>query len=133
MDPIVKCLKAYASFRGRAGVVELWSFLLFVFLIQALGFGIDRLMGWEIATAIPWISLYPSAEIARVLLLLPSLAVTSRRLHDVDESGWLSLLWFLPIIGWIILVPKLCRRGGLDANEHGPPIMEQDSTATRNL
>jgi len=35
---------------------------------------------------------------------LPSIAVTARRLHDTDRSGWLQLLWFIPIIGWILLI-----------------------------
>ncbi len=37
-------------------------------------------------------------------VLLPSLAVGARRLHDTDRSGWFLLLWLIPIIGWIILI-----------------------------
>ncbi len=37
-------------------------------------------------------------------ILLPSLAVGARRLHDTDRSAWYLLLWFIPLIGWIILV-----------------------------
>ena len=37
-------------------------------------------------------------------VLLPSLAVGARRLHDVNKSGWFLLLWFIPLIGWIVLL-----------------------------
>jgi uncharacterized membrane protein YhaH (DUF805 family) len=37
-------------------------------------------------------------------VMLPGLAVGARRLHDIDKSGWLQLLYFIPLIGWLILV-----------------------------
>ena len=47
----------------------------------------------------------------RPIMAMPTVAVTIRRLHDVGKSGWLCLLWVLPVpvVGWLYLVPLLCR------------------------
>jgi len=47
----------------------------------------------------------------RPVMALPTIAVSVRRLHDVGKSGWLSVLWVLPIpgIGWLYLIPLLCK------------------------
>ncbi len=47
----------------------------------------------------------------RPIMAIPTIAVTIRRLHDVGKSGWLCLLWVLPVpvLGWLYLVPLLCR------------------------
>ena len=37
-------------------------------------------------------------------VLLPSLAVGARRLHDTDRSAWYLLLWLIPVVGWIVLI-----------------------------
>ena len=39
-----------------------------------------------------------------LLLIVPAIAISIRRLHDIGRSGWWLLLWFLPIIGWIMLI-----------------------------
>jgi uncharacterized membrane protein YhaH (DUF805 family) len=44
-------------------------------------------------------------------VLLPSLAVGARRLHDTDRSAWFLLLWFVPFIGWIILIVWAIQEG----------------------
>jgi len=44
-------------------------------------------------------------------VLLPSLAVGSRRLHDTDRSAWFLLLWLVPVIGWIILIVWAIQEG----------------------
>lgn len=43
--------------------------------------------------------------------LLPSLAVGARRLHDTNRSGWLQLLWLIPVVGWILLTVRLAQEG----------------------
>jgi uncharacterized membrane protein YhaH (DUF805 family) len=47
---------------------------------------------------------YNVAAVFSFATFLPSIAVTARRLHDVDRSGWWQLLYFLPVIGWIVLI-----------------------------
>ena len=58
-------------------------------------------------------------SIASLALLLPSLAVAIRRLHDTSRSGWWILLGLIPIVGWIILIVFYCQDSHGD-NEHGP-------------
>jgi uncharacterized membrane protein YhaH (DUF805 family) len=87
-ESISTCFSKYATFDGRAKRSEFWWWALFTFLVSA-------------ATGI--VSDMVSALFS-LAVLLPSLAVGARRLHDIDRSGWFQLLWFIPVIGWIILI-----------------------------
>lgn len=87
-DSIRTCFKKYADFTGCASLSEFWWWVLFTIVAgMALGTINDRLMA-----------------AFNIVTLLPSLAVTARRLHDTNRSGWLQLLVFIPIIGWILLL-----------------------------
>jgi uncharacterized membrane protein YhaH (DUF805 family) len=74
--------------------------------------GIDRAAFWDAAIS-------PLNSLASLALLLPSLAVAVRRLHDIDRTGWWILLWFIPIIGWIILIIWHCTAGTPGPNRFG--------------
>jgi uncharacterized membrane protein YhaH (DUF805 family) len=52
-------------------------------------------------------------------LFIPSIAVGVRRLHDIDRSGWWWLLWFVPIVGWIIMLIWVCSGGTAGMNRFG--------------
>ncbi len=98
----------YAVFSGRATRSAYWYFVLFCALggtaIAIVELAIDSTylgMLWNVAT------------------LLPSLGLGVRRLHDTDRSGWWSLLWLVPVIGWILLFVWLCQRGTPGANRFG--------------
>ena len=87
-ESISTCFSKYATFDGRAARSEYWWFVLFTFLASLiLGMISETLSG-----------------VFSLAVLLPSLAVGARRLHDTDRSGWFLLLWLLPIIGWIVLL-----------------------------
>ena len=94
-ESISICFTKYADFTGRASRSEFWWWTLFVILAS-------------IATGL--ISDMVSALFS-LATLLPGLAVGARRLHDTDRSGWLQLLWFIPIIGWIILIVWFVQEG----------------------
>lgn len=79
MKWIVKCLRNYANFRGRASRTEFWYFVLFLFLYLLVVAGIFLLCGDS--------SKY-SAKFAGLPFLLPYLSVMVRRLHDIGRSGW---------------------------------------------
>ncbi|SRR5258706_10690707 len=92
---ISTCFSKYAAFDGRASRSEYWWFLLFTFLASAaLGMVSETLSG-----------------LFSLGVLLPSLAVGARRLHDVDRSAWFLLLWLIPIIGWIVLIVWAAQEG----------------------
>lgn len=94
-ESISTCFSKYAAFEGRASRSEYWWWFLFTFLASgATGIISDKL-----------------SAIFSLLVLLPSLAVGARRLHDTDRSAWFLLLWFVPIIGWIILIVWFIQQG----------------------
>jgi uncharacterized membrane protein YhaH (DUF805 family) len=124
MKWITSCLGKYAVFQGRSGIEECFVFLFFVFVCLTLGLGIDLFMGWEKENIVDWIKWYPTFELTRLVLLLPFMAVTARRLHDGDRSGWMALLWFVPVVGWAYLLMLLAQPGDEGANAHGPPLPE---------
>ncbi len=93
MNWYVRALENYAVFSGRARRSEFWYFGLFSMLIQ-LGLGLfDHFLGRRLLE-----TLYGLA------IIIPSIAVTTRRLHDTDRSGWWQLLILIPLIGWIVLI-----------------------------
>ena len=53
-------------------------------------------------------------------VLLPSLAVGARRLHDTDRSAWFLLLWFIPLVGWIIMIVWAVQEGK-EPNRYSSP------------
>jgi uncharacterized membrane protein YhaH (DUF805 family) len=99
------CFTKYAEFGGRAARPEFWWFALFQFVVlTVIGMVSQVLYG-----------------IAALALLLPALAVGSRRLHDVNKSAWLMLLWLIPVIGWILLIYWAAQPGDPAANSYGEP------------
>ncbi|WBY03791.1 DUF805 domain-containing protein [Ramlibacter tataouinensis] len=88
VEAIKTCLRKYATFEGRAGRAEYWWFVLGYVLVSVAASIVSELLNALVGLA----------------LLLPSLAVGARRLHDINKSGWLQLLWLVPFIGWIILL-----------------------------
>jgi uncharacterized membrane protein YhaH (DUF805 family)/ribosomal protein L40E len=109
-------LKKYAVFTGRARRKEFWYFFLFNNLIL-------------IALAILG-SLFRSANgpspfgvlsaIYAVATVVPALAVSVRRLHDINLSGWLCLLVLVPLVGGIILLILCAQDSKGGQNQHGP-------------
>jgi uncharacterized membrane protein YhaH (DUF805 family) len=88
IDSIRTCFTKYADFKGCASVSEFWWWVLFTFLASAaLGIFSDK-----------------ASAVFSLATLLPSIAVGARRLHDTNRSGWLQLLWLIPVIGWIVLI-----------------------------
>jgi uncharacterized membrane protein YhaH (DUF805 family) len=109
IDAIKSVLTNYTNFAGRARRAEYWWFFLFssllnMFFSQVLPSSTGvQLLSWLISLA----------------LLLPSIAVGVRRLHDTGKSGWLLLI-ALTIIGVIPLIIFLATPGNPDSNKYGP-------------
>jgi uncharacterized membrane protein YhaH (DUF805 family) len=111
MDIYLSVLKKYVVFEGRAGLKEFWMFTLFNFIISFVLSGIDMTIGTFGALGF----LYS------VAVFLPSLAVTVRRLHDTDRSGWWVLVSLIPIVGVIILLILCALEGTEGPNQYGMP------------
>lgn len=113
---IKTCFSKYATFSGRASRSEFWFFFLFSVLGGIIAMIIDSMiLGYSAEDDGP-INL-----IFNILILIPSLAVGSRRLHDIGRSGWWQLIYFT-IIGIILLIVWFATIGSSKKNVHGAPI-----------
>jgi uncharacterized membrane protein YhaH (DUF805 family) len=88
IDSIKICFVKYVDFRGCASRPEFWWWVLFT-VVASLAL---RSVSYNLSAAFS------------LATFLPSIAVAARRLHDTDRSAWWELLYFLPVIGWIILI-----------------------------
>ena len=114
---IKTCFNKYATFSGRASRSEFWFFVLFNFLGGIITFIIDvMILGYSIESEFT-----PINSIFSLVLIIPTIAVTCRRLHDVNKSGWWQLI-VITIIGIIPLMIWLCSEGTKKNNSHGKPI-----------
>ncbi|MBO4312816.1 MAG: DUF805 domain-containing protein, partial [Desulfovibrio sp.] len=59
------------------------------------------------------------AGIVNLVFLLPCIAVSVRRLHDINKSGWFYLFWFIPLVGWIFLIIWFCTPSDPGMNRYG--------------
>jgi len=100
----------YANFEGRARRSEYWYFALFNFIISSVLQVVDYAIGTDIGIL---------GSIYSLAVLVPSIAVLVRRLHDTGKSGWYALLLFLVVIGWIWLLVLTCTEGDHGPNEYG--------------
>ena len=115
---MIEPLRKYATFSGRARRKEYWWFALFTFLVtMMLAIGDYILVGSENMAVY---GAGPLLGFGSLALILPSLAVTVRRLHDRDKSGWFILLGLLPIVGAIVLFVWYVSRGTAGDNRFGP-------------
>lgn len=106
----------YVNFEGRARRTEYWMFYLFhVIIIFALAF----LMGLSAESDVSFVFLI-LLIIYALGTFLPSLAVTVRRLHDTNKSGWFYLISFIPYIGGLILLIFMVIDGDTGTNNYGP-------------
>jgi len=107
IDAINSCFRQYVGFNGRASRPEFWWFMLFSFLVGAAAAIVD-----------------PRGTVGALIslaLLLPTLAVGARRLHDTGRSGWWLLIALVPIAGLIVLIVFFVLRGDPGVNRHGSP------------
>ena len=99
---IKTCLTKFATFDGRASRSEYWWFQLFYVIVVIIAVILDGVLvggNLEAAGALEIVS--------QLILILPSLAVTARRLHDVDRSGWwmlvgITIVGLIPLIIWFL-------------------------------
>lgn len=113
----------YANFNGRARRSAYWWVALFNVIVGIVAGMLDRILGlaYTMSTAAGPMSLGygPIYTIVLLALLVPSLALSVRRLHDRDKSGWWLLIGLIPIVGAIILLVWFCLKGTAGQNRFG--------------
>ena len=114
IETIEVCFTKYFNFSGRARRSEYWFFALFTLLTTSFFVYFEGYMG-----------IFPNtdqailANIFSLLVIIPSIAVGVRRLHDTNHSGWWLLLSFVIIIGWVVLLIWYCKNSDEGDNRFG--------------
>lgn len=136
MEWYVKCWRQYADFSGRARRKEYWMFSLFnVLIVFVLAIVLPMLFGLLAVSLMQMqvnndsdpsaimlgIGYLPSIALALygLAVMVPSLAVSVRRLHDIGKSGWTILLGLIPFVGGIILLVFCCQDSQPQENKWG--------------
>ena len=93
VEAITIGFRKYFDFGGRATRAEFWWWMLFLAISYGVLYGIERLVSWGGVFE----ALFSLAT------LLPTLTVTTRRLHDIGKSGWWQLGWYaIPLTAWLV-------------------------------
>jgi uncharacterized membrane protein YhaH (DUF805 family) len=117
----------YANFSGRAARSEYWYFALFVVIAVIVAQILDLYL---FPAYVLFAGIGPLYVLTALALLLPSLAVAVRRLHDIDRTGWWVLL-YLTLIGTLWLIYWACKPGTPGPNRFGPdPVLAPPLVAT---
>jgi uncharacterized membrane protein YhaH (DUF805 family) len=106
-------LSKYVVFSGRARRSEFWWYALFAAIVYIVAGIIDAAIGNQLV-----------GYLVALALLLPSLAVTVRRLHDTGRSGWWILIGIIPLIGAIVLLVFEVQDSQPGTNNYGPSPKE---------
>lgn len=108
----------YANFNGRARRSEYWYFAL-ANLVLILPFYLLAFVG--ALNDMQWLAVLGGIVyvLAALALIVPSLAVAVRRLHDINKSGWFYLIGLIPFIGGIILLVWFFTEGTKGPNDYG--------------
>lgn len=114
MQDFVNAVKKSFDVKGRSRRREFWMFMLIAFVLAAGLIIIETLMGLQTAQGIGILSAIYAFAIAA-----PAVSVTVRRLHDSGRSGWWSLLYLAPVVGWAALVSITLFNSDLGANAYG--------------
>lgn len=114
MNWYLQALRKYVGFSGRAHRTEFWMFTLVSTIISIALVIVDVSLGLGDEYGGVLSSIYALA------VFLPALAVGSRRLHDIDRTGWWQLLLIVPLLGLIVLIVFWVKESDAGSNEHGP-------------
>lgn len=104
-------VERYADFQGRSPRSEFWWFVLF-YLLASLVIGLLGAVSETLAGIVNFIFW--------LVLLIPSIAVGVRRLHDIDRTGWWVLIGLVPVLGTLVLIFFFVQRGTPGPNRFGP-------------
>ncbi|OEE57745.1 hypothetical protein A1OO_17365 [Enterovibrio norvegicus FF-33] len=107
MNYFLLALKNFAVFSGRARRKEYWMFILFYLIFSIVLTIVDQILGSAFLSLI-----------FSLALLIPSISLTARRLHDTGRSGWWQLIALIPLVGAIVMIVFLVQDSKED-NEHG--------------
>jgi uncharacterized membrane protein YhaH (DUF805 family) len=115
----LKVLRHYADFSGRARRKDFWYFSLVSFIVNLVVVGIDVVIVEPLGLTFEF-DVGPWTCLCQLAVLVPSLAVSVRRIQDLDRSGWWVALILVPFIGWLVLLAVFVTKGTTSPNLYGP-------------
>lgn len=135
MDWMLMPLRRYADFSGRSRRKEYWMYALFITLITIALFCVAALLGGGLAGMAESGGMFAGTSLALfgifwLAIIVPSIAVTVRRFHDQDKSGWFVLLNFIPYVGGLIVLVFMFLEGTRGPNRFGPDPKGGDGMPT---
>ena len=121
IEHFITCLQKYFVFKGRSSREEYWYFILCTVIIGISMTLLSEALGWKIIHSYAFGGpTYPLVELSRLAFFFPSIAAGTRRLHDINRTGWWMFLFFLPIVGWIALIVMHASSSDNNDNQFGP-------------
>jgi uncharacterized membrane protein YhaH (DUF805 family) len=126
IDYTLLVFRRWLDFRGRSRRSEYWYFTLSCLIVSIVLAAIEGAMGIGDGTALEDAGNGPLSILFSLVTLVPGIAVSFRRIHDVGRSAWWLLLWLIPIIGWAVLLFWSIRDGDPNRNEYGPDPKRPD-------
>lgn len=146
MDMMFAPFRKYAEFEGRAGRAEFWQYCLFIFIVNCIfrfaagrmgadftGMGMALAGGGGVNPAMmftgPAGPVLGLSSLFSLATLVPSIAVSFRRLHDTNRSAWWLLLWLIPVFGWLVLLIFYLSAGTPGENRFGPAPSQAPAAA----
>ena len=109
MEFFIRAYKNYANFNGRDTRQQYWMFYLFYMIAYIVLSVIDGIIGTGGLLG----------GIFALATFIPSIAIATRRLHDVGKSGWWQLIILIPLVGVIVLIVFLAKQGVMNDNQFG--------------
>lgn len=109
-------LRKYSTFTGRSQRKEYWLYILFVLVVVLVLTIIENMLGWVESES----DTGALTTLFMFGILLPSIAVATRRLHDIGRSGWWQLVSLIPLIGPLVLLFWLVKDSDSGENTYGP-------------
>lgn len=106
----------YAVFTGRVTRKSFWIYVLVCLVIFI-----------PLKLAADAVLLGGLVDLLALVVLVPSIAITARRLHDTGKSGWWQLVGLIPLVGVIVMIVFLVQKGDAGDNEYGPVPADPDS------
>ena len=111
-EAVQSVFSKYATFSGRARRSEYWYFVLLQVIVTAVLNGL-----YSATESVAFSAILVLFDLA---LLVPSLAVCWRRLHDIGKSGGYYFFVLIPLVGWILLLVWMCQDSQPGENQYGP-------------
>lgn len=112
----IEAITNYVNFKGRARRKAYWMFVLFNVIIMVLLSLLDAAFDISVGYSNMGLIYF----IYTLFILLPSISVSVRRLHDTGRSGWWYLINFVPFVGGIIFIVFMCLDSYYGENQYGP-------------